>query len=73
MIIITGPQGTDEEVGLVAETAGLYGALPAYSVVVEWPSATALYCLVGWELCALAVADVTIAETIGIPVIPLPV
>lgn len=68
MIIVTGPQGTDEEVGLVAEMAGLHGGLPAYSVVFQWATATALYCLAGWEDCPLAVADVTIAETFGLTV-----
>lgn len=68
MIIITGPRSTDEEVGLVAEMAGLFDAVPAYSAVVQWATATALYRLVGWEACPLAVADVSIAEVCGLPV-----
>jgi hypothetical protein len=71
LIIITGPQGTDEELGLLAETAGLYGGIPAFSAVLQWATATALYCLAGWEGCPVAVADVQIAETAGLPVYPL--
>lgn len=65
MIIITGPQGNDEEVGLIAEVAGLYDGVPAYIAVLQWATATALYCLVGWERCPAAVADVQIAQTAG--------
>ncbi|MFF9525408.1 hypothetical protein ACF1DV_26015 [Streptomyces achromogenes] len=71
MIIITGPQSTDDEVGLIAEAAGYFDGLPAYDVAVQWPEATALYCLIGWETCSLAVADVTIAEALGLPVLQL--
>jgi hypothetical protein len=68
VIIVTGPQGTDEERGLIAEVAGLYDGIPAYSAVLQWAAATALYCLTGWEKCPFAVADVTIAETFGLAV-----
>ncbi|MYR43115.1 hypothetical protein [Streptomyces sp. SID5910] len=66
MIIITGPQDTDEAVGLLAEMAGLLDAVPAYSAALQWATATALYCMAGWEHCSLAVADVTIAEACGL-------
>lgn len=68
MIIITGPQDTDEAVGLLAEMAGLLEAVPAWSAAVQWAAATALYCLAGWERCPLAVADVSIAEACGLVV-----
>lgn len=68
MIIITGPQDTDESLGFLAEMAGLMGAIPAFSVVLQWATATALYCLRGWEKCPLAVADVTLAESFGLAV-----
>lgn len=68
MIIVTGPQSTDDEMGSVVEMAALLDGLPAFSAVVQWATATALYCLAGWEKCSLAVADVTIAEAFGLPV-----
>lgn len=71
MIIITGPQSTDEEVELIAEVAGYYSGLPAYGVVSQWSAATALYCLMGWTGSSVAVADVQIARTFGIPVLEL--
>ncbi|GAB1326920.1 hypothetical protein ACE1SV_12590 [Streptomyces sennicomposti] len=68
MIIVTGPRSTDDGVGHVAEMAGLLDAVPAYSAVAQWVTATALYCIAGWESCPLAVADVVIAEECGLPV-----
>ncbi|MEU3729953.1 hypothetical protein AB0E81_11170 [Streptomyces sp. NPDC033538] len=68
MIIITGPRDTDESIGFLAEMAGLLGAVPAYNAVLQWATATALYCLAGWEKCPLAVADVTMAEAAGMAV-----
>ncbi|MFE0326283.1 hypothetical protein ACFW08_05640 [Streptomyces sp. NPDC058960] len=68
MIIVTGPQTTDEELGFLAEMAGLFGGIPAYSAALQWATATALYCLAGWEKCPLAVADVTIAEAVGLAI-----
>ncbi|KUF18828.1 hypothetical protein AT728_07270 [Streptomyces silvensis] len=68
MIIVTGPQGTDDERGDVAEAAGLMGGLPSYSHAVQWAAATALVCLDGWERCPLAVADVTVAASLGLTV-----
>lgn len=68
MIIITGPQDTDEGVELIAEMAGLFEGVPAYSTVLQWATATALYCLAGWERCPAAVADVSIAETFGLAI-----
>jgi hypothetical protein len=66
LIILTGPQGTDEERGFLQEMAGLFGAYLTLSRAVEWAAVTALYCLVGWEKCPLAVADVAIAEAFGL-------
>lgn len=71
MIIITGPRSNDDEVGLLAEMAGLLDAVPAYSVTTGWATATALYALTGWEKCSMAVADVAIAEACGIPLYEL--
>lgn len=68
MIIVTGPRNTGDEIGHLAEMSGLLSAVPAYSAVLQWAAATALYCLAGWEKCPLAVADVTIAEALGLPV-----
>lgn len=68
MIIITGPQDTDESLGFLAEMAGLLGAVPAFNAVLQWATATALYCLTGWEKCPLAVADVSIAKAAGLAI-----
>jgi hypothetical protein len=68
LIIVTGPQTTDDEVGDVEEVAALLGALPAYSPAVQWAEVTNLYCLAGWEKCSLAVADVTVADALGLTV-----
>jgi hypothetical protein len=73
LIIITGPQATDDEVGDVEEMAALLGALPAYSAAIQWATVTALYCLAGWETCSLAVADVAVADALGLTVRHLPV
>jgi len=48
--------------------AGLFEGVPAYSTVLQWATATALYCLAGWERCPAAVADVSIAETFGLAI-----
>lgn len=72
MIIITGPQSNDDERDLLAEMAGLLGAIPAFLVAAaQWITATALYCLTGWDSCPLAVADVVIAESFGLAAQPL--
>jgi hypothetical protein len=68
LIIITGPQDSDDGIELIAEMAGLLGGHPAYSAIIQWATATALYCLAGWDRCPLAVADMTIAQTFGLPV-----
>jgi hypothetical protein len=66
LIILTGPQGTDEECGFLVEMSGLLDAHLTISGAVEWATVTALYCLAGWEKCPLAVADVAIAEAFGL-------
>lgn len=53
--------------------AALLGALPAYSAAIQWATVTALYCLAGWETCSLAVADVAVADALGLTVRHLPV
>ncbi|KUN16462.1 hypothetical protein AQJ23_45125 [Streptomyces antibioticus] len=68
MIIVTGPQATDEGRRFIAETAELLDGVPAWSAAIQWAAVTALYCLPGWEACALAVADVTIAEALDLPI-----
>lgn len=72
MIVITGPQATPEDRGLLAELAGLHGANP-YGAAVNWPLVSALYCVKGWESCPTAVADVSIAEALRVPTFPLSV
>lgn len=68
MIVVTGPQSTDEECDFLAEVAGYHGAIPAYAAVLQWAAVTAVYCLVGWEACPKAVADVQIAGAFGLDV-----
>ncbi|MFD9442109.1 hypothetical protein [Streptomyces sp. NPDC060001] len=68
MIIITGPQGTDDERGFLIEMAGLLDAHTTFSLAVQWATVTAMYCLSGWESCPLAVADVSIGEAFGLAV-----
>lgn len=68
MIIITGPQDTSEALTLLADVAAILDAIPAYGAALQWVTATALYCLAGWERCPLAVADVAIAECAGLDV-----
>lgn len=68
MIIITGPQATDDERALILDVAQIIDGIPAYAAVLQWATATALYCMTGWEGCPLAVADVAIAESFGLPV-----
>lgn len=73
MIIITGPQDTDEQRGQLDEMAGLLGACTVSSGDVPWADVTDLYCLAGWESCPLAVADVKIAALFGLTITPLAV
>jgi hypothetical protein len=68
LIIITGPQDTDDAIGFLAEMAGLLEAVPAYSAVDKWALASDLYCLAEWERCPLAVADVTLAQACGLDI-----
>ncbi|MFB7114090.1 hypothetical protein [Streptomyces sp. NPDC056291] len=68
MIIITGPQSTDEERGQLEELSGLLNAGTVSAGDVSWGDVTDLYCLEGWESCPLAVADVKIAELFGLTV-----
>ncbi|MEU1254831.1 hypothetical protein ABZ445_16275 [Streptomyces chartreusis] len=53
--------------------AGLLNGIPAFSAVLQWATATVLYCLAGWEKCPAAVADVTIAESFGLSIYELAV
>lgn len=68
MKIITGPQGTDDEVEDLWEAAGLHGARPVVSPDVRWADVTELITLPGWEACSVAVADVMVAKAAEIPV-----
>lgn len=68
LIIVTGPQTTDDERGQLAELAGLMDAHTVTCPDVLWATVTEMVALDGWELCPAAVADVTIAESLGIPV-----
>ncbi|MFJ5103225.1 hypothetical protein [Streptomyces sp. NPDC088554] len=66
--IMTGPQSTADEREDLAELAGLYGALLAYSPGLNWADANDVYCAAGWEKCSLAAADIAIADALGIDV-----
>lgn len=70
MIIVTGPQSTTEDRESLAEAAGLLEAHLTCSTDVLWIDVSALYCLDGWEICPLAVADVSVAEAMDIPIKP---
>jgi hypothetical protein len=72
MIVITGPQRTDEERGALAEVAGLRGALLTHMHYVEWAAVSVLYALSGWDECPLSMADVVMAEALAIPVYTVP-
>lgn len=73
MIVITGPQGTADERGDLAEAAGIYGALVVGQHAVQWSDVTTLYRLPGWDLCPRALADVLIADALCVPTVDLTV
>ncbi|MDX2575942.1 hypothetical protein PV332_10660 [Streptomyces scabiei] len=73
MIIITGPQGTDEQRGRLDEMAGLLAAKTLSDIDIPWAEVTDMYCLDGWETCPIAVADMKIADMFGLQVTPLSV
>lgn len=68
MIILTGPQTTNDECGFLEEMAGLFEAHLTTSGAVEWTAVTGMVCLTGWEKCPAATADVAIAEAFGLVV-----
>lgn len=68
LIIVTGPQSTDEECGRLAETAGLLDAHTVTCPDLRWADVTEVIAMDGWEDCPVSVADVTIAESLGVPV-----
>ncbi|MEV6684411.1 hypothetical protein AB0N28_03545 [Streptomyces sp. NPDC051130] len=68
---MTGPQRTAEERGELAEAAGFHGALLVSAHRIPWASVRALYRLAGWAACPLAVADVTMADAMAIPMFDL--
>ncbi|MFD7646401.1 hypothetical protein ACFV5M_01865 [Streptomyces albidoflavus] len=70
-IIITGPQESAEEVGLLTEMAGLLDAHTTTCPNVSWIDVTALYRLTGWERSPLARADVMIADLYGVELVDL--
>lgn len=69
--MLTGPQGTPEQRGDLAELAGFYAMTPAVSADVQWWDVTELHRARGWNNCSAALADVAIAESFGIPVMDL--
>lgn len=68
---MTGPQRTVDERGDLAEIAGLYGALLVGTHSIHWASVQGLYRLSGWDMCPLALADVTMADALSIPMCDL--
>ncbi|MEU7243365.1 hypothetical protein [Streptomyces sparsogenes] len=69
MIILTGPQRTPDEVGDLAELAGLMEcAVTTSDTSIIWAEVSAMYRLDGWEACPLALADVAVAEACGVPI-----
>lgn len=66
MIILTGPQTTDDERGDLIEAAGLIDARLTSSTDIDWFAVTAFFLLDGWETCPLAVADVAVASAFGL-------
>ncbi|MFD7776619.1 hypothetical protein [Streptomyces sp. NPDC059753] len=68
LILITGPQETHDDVGQLAEMAGLLGAHTATCPDLQWADVTDVYVLSGWESCPLATADMGIAKQLGVPV-----
>lgn len=74
MNVLTGPQGSKSQRGMLCEAAGLHGLVPVLSIdVAGWLAVTTLYLMVGWELCPHAVADVQIALGFGVTVSDIPV
>ncbi len=69
MIVLTGPQSTDEDRGNLVEMSGLLGAPLTCSTAVEWSAVTSMYRLEGWKRCPLAVADVTTGEMFDLKMI----
>jgi hypothetical protein len=69
--VMTGPQRTADERGELAELAGLHGALLVSEHYIPWAAVRALYRLAGWNACPLALADVTMADALRIPVYDL--
>lgn len=67
MIVVTGPQATDDERGDVWEVAGLLGACPATDET-PWHVVDELVCLDGWDACPAAVAHVAMAQSFGVRV-----
>jgi hypothetical protein len=68
LIIVTGPQTTDEGCGRLVELAGILEAHTVSCPDVRWADVTELVALDGWESCPESVADVALAESIGVPV-----
>ncbi|MEU1200165.1 hypothetical protein ABZ446_28620 [Streptomyces sp. NPDC005813] len=68
LIIVTGPQVTNDERDQLSEMAGLLGGHTSTCPDVQWADVTEMVALDGWEACPASVADVTVAESLGIPV-----
>lgn len=66
MIVLIGPQSTDDERGDLAELAGLLGAV-CMNPDVDWASVTRFLVAPGWQDCPTASADVSAATVFGLP------
>lgn len=66
--MLTGPQGTEDQRGDLAETAGLMG-LHLIEQLGDLFDAKTLYVLPEWQTCPTALADVEAAQAWGVPVV----
>ncbi|MFE6493369.1 hypothetical protein [Streptomyces sp. NPDC057748] len=74
MIILTGPQRTPDELGDLAEMAGLLGAVVLNGDAAQYALADveAVYRMPGWESCVRSVTDSELADAFGWTVKDLP-
>lgn len=67
MECLTGPQGTATQRDQLSRLAGLIH-VPVLTHAVVWATVTRVHCAPGWQTCPTALADVTIADALGVPV-----
>ncbi|WP_369147098.1 hypothetical protein [Streptomyces sp. R44] len=67
MIVLIGPQSTDDERGDLEETAGFLGAV-RMTPDVDWALVTGFLVTPDWERCSGARADVAAARVFGLPI-----